>query len=593
MFGALAPVAARPAAAATYTTFHFTNVKVPMRDGVKLEVNIWAPDVPAGVKVPVILTLSPYNILNFGPGPTDGTTLPDTQATWFVPRGYARAFADVRGTRNSEGCYDYGGLGEQHDGYDLVEWLGTQPWSNGSVGMVGTSYEGTTANAAAAQHPPHLKAIVPIASINKWYDYAYELGTRYFLNSEHATDEGIDTPAGFTYGFGIIPPFDPAGNPVNVVTRISPCDRVAQDQHGYNPQPDYDQYWKDRDYLAAEGTSGIPTWIVHGVLDSNVRTWEGTQVYAGTSAVRKLWLGQWPHADGSSRAGPEWQRQMTAWWDRWLMGIPNGIENEPAVDVQFNDGTWHTEQSWPPAGTGELRLFMRPIAGAAGSLDTFAPEYTGETIFDDPSLSENRMLQNPDMADPSRLAYRTGPLKKPLRIAGRPVADLWASTDQTSTHFAVELVDVDAAGKWKIIDRGFGNARYRNGLELGQDLTPNQPYEFRIPILDNDYTFPAGHSVGVLVSASNAVWALPDPQRANNTILHGPHTPSSLVLQVVDAAQFGPRPTPASAGAGSGLPGTSTASIGAPHLVVPLVALVLAGILLLGATIAPRGRRRL
>jgi hypothetical protein len=89
------------------------------------------------------------------------------------------------------------------------------------------------------------------------------------------------------------------------------------------------------------------------------------------------------------------------------------------------------------------------------------------------------------------------------------------------------------------------------------------------------------------------VWALADPQRANNTILHGPHTPSSLVLQVVGAAQFGPRPTPSSAGAGSGLPGTSTAAIGAPRPVVPLVALALAGLLLFGATIAPRGRRRL
>jgi X-Pro dipeptidyl-peptidase len=579
---AAAPASAAPvpaaSPAATYSTFHFTNVKVPMPDGVHLDVNIWAPDVPAGVKVPVILTLSPYNILNFGPGPASATSLPDDQATWFVPSGYARAFADVRGTRNSEGCYDYGGLAEQHDGYDLVQWLGTQPWSNGNVGMVGTSYEGTTANAAAAQHPSHLKAIVPIASINKWYDYAYELGTRYFLNSEVPTDEGIDTPAGFTYGFGIIPPFDPSGNPINVVTRISPCDRLAQDQHGYNPEPDYDQYWKDRDYLASEtSTSTIPTWVVHGLLDNNVRTWEGTQVYEATPAVRKLWLGQWPHADGSSRPGPEWKRQMTAWWDRWLMGIHNGIENEPAVDVQFNDGTWHHESAWPPPGTHDVKFYLHPLAGSSGGLDTTPPAQPGETIFDDPTLSENRMVQSPETADPSRLAYRTGPLKAPLRIAGRPVADLWASSDQTSTHYAVELVDVDASGSWKIVHRGFGNARYRNGLEQGQDLVPGAPYHFRIPILDDDYTFAAGHSIGLLVSGSNVVWALPDAQRANNTILHSADHPSALVLQVVGGAQIqsGPHPPPA-AGAGSNLPNTAVAP---PPYVGAGILLLLGGVI--------------
>ena len=142
---------------AQYNTFHYIHATPAMRDGVHLDVSIWVPDVPAGVKIPVILTLTPYNVLNFPTG-VDPTTLPDSQASWFVPRGYARAFADVRGTRNSEGCYDYGGAGERHDGYDLVEWLAAQTWTNGGadgvpVGMVGTSYEGTTANAAAREHP--------------------------------------------------------------------------------------------------------------------------------------------------------------------------------------------------------------------------------------------------------------------------------------------------------------------------------------------------------------------------------------------------------------------------------------------------------
>jgi X-Pro dipeptidyl-peptidase len=557
-----AAATATPAGAAqppgNYPDHTYQDVKVPMRDGVHLDVNIWRPVVPTGVKVGVILTLSPYNILNLTPLPAT-SALPDTYADWFVPRGYARVFADVRGTRNSEGCYDYGGLNEQRDGYDLVQWLGTQPWSNGNVGMMGTSYEGTTANAAAAQHPSHLKAMIPIAAINKWYDYAYELGVRYFLNSEVATDEGIDTPAGFTYGFGIIPPFDPSGNPVNVVQRISPCDRLAQDQHGYNPiNPDYDRYWKDRDYLAAATNSGIPTWIVHGLLDNNVRTWEGTEVYERSTSVKKLWLGQWPHADGSSRQGPEWRRQMTLWWDHWLLGVNNSLLQEPRVDVQFNDGSWHHESDWPPPGSHDLTLFMHPAAGRAGVLDTTRPADKSETIFDDPSLTENRMLMNPDGSDPSRLAYRTGPLQAALRVVGRPTVDLWASTDQPSTHYALELVDIDPSGAWTIVHRGFGNPRYRAGLEKAVDLVPGQPYRFQVPILDDDYTFARGHSIGLLLSGSNAVWSLPDVEhRANNTILHSGDHASALVLQVAGAASFSPRP-PAGA---PGLPTTAAATL--------------------------------
>jgi X-Pro dipeptidyl-peptidase len=365
---------------------------------------------------------------------------------------------------------------------------------------------------------------------------------------------------------------------MNIVQRIEPCDRLAQDQHGYNLQPDYDQYWKDRDYLNQEATSGIPTWIVHGVQDNNVRTWEGTQVWAAMSGPKKLWLGQWPHADGSSRDGDEWQRQMTAWWDKYLMGLDSGIDQEPPVDVQFNDGTWHTEVAWPPPGTRDLKLFTHPSAAGGGALDLLPPGDAEESIFDDPTLSENRMLQNPDASDPSRLTYRTAPLAEPVRIAGRPEADIWARSDMTSTHYSVHLADVDEGGRWTIIDRGFGNARYRKGLETGIDLVPGEPYEFRVPILDNDYTFAAGHSIGLVLSSSNVVWALPDPQRATNVVLHTPEQPTSLTLQVVGEVPAGnintyvPPPPD--------LPNTATATAPWPLAVIPagLVAVLLVAV---------------
>src|SRR5687768_14627722 len=91
-------------------------------------------------KVPVLLTYSPYNTLAEN---TPGNLANDDLGQKFVPRRYARAVADVLGTRNSSGCWDYGGANETQSGVDLVKWLAHQRWANGRVGMIGGSYDGT------------------------------------------------------------------------------------------------------------------------------------------------------------------------------------------------------------------------------------------------------------------------------------------------------------------------------------------------------------------------------------------------------------------------------------------------------------------
>src|SRR3954465_5344503 len=180
-------------------------VKVPTKDG-----RIWAEIVRPDVKekVPIILTYSPYNSL----GETPGTSVADDSlAKTFTPKGYARVVADVLGTRNSTGCWDYGGAREQQSGVDLVNALARQSWSNGKVAMIGASYDGTTANMVAVRGAdvPGLAAIAPQAAINHWYGYAFQDGVRYFGNSKVPTDEGVDTPLGFDFGLARTPPTHP------------------------------------------------------------------------------------------------------------------------------------------------------------------------------------------------------------------------------------------------------------------------------------------------------------------------------------------------------------------------------------------------
>jgi X-Pro dipeptidyl-peptidase len=85
--------------------------------------------------------------------------------------------------------------------------------------------------------------------------------------------------------------------------------------------------------------------------------------------------------------------------------------------------------------------------------------------------------------------------------------------------------------------RGFLNARYRNGREVGQDLAPGQPYRASVRFLGNDWVVKAGHRIGLAVMGSNLWWAVPDEQRATTTVLSSPELRSALVLPVEGGAR--------------------------------------------------------
>jgi X-Pro dipeptidyl-peptidase len=171
----------------------FEKYKVPTVDGAEINVEVMRP--AGNLDAPVVLTYSPYNTLSETTSPNLAN---DDIGQRYLEQGYARAVADVLGTRNSSGCWDYGGLKEQQSGVDLVNFLARQAWSNGRVAMIGGSYDGTMATMTAVRGAavPGLKAIVPIVGISRWYGYAYGDGVRYFLNSEVPTDEGPRHAAG-------------------------------------------------------------------------------------------------------------------------------------------------------------------------------------------------------------------------------------------------------------------------------------------------------------------------------------------------------------------------------------------------------------
>src|ERR1700737_2592656 len=133
------------------------NVMVSMRDGVKLAMDVYRParnGVPVSGKFPVILERTPYG--------------KDSIAGWagyFVPRGYVAVGQDTRGRWASEGRWRLQ-RDDPNDGYDTAKWIGEQPWCDGGIGTVGTSYPGATQHALAISNPPYLKAMIPVDAMS-------------------------------------------------------------------------------------------------------------------------------------------------------------------------------------------------------------------------------------------------------------------------------------------------------------------------------------------------------------------------------------------------------------------------------------------
>ena len=483
-----------------YSEFTYERVRAPMRDGVELSVDVWRPVTPKGVKVPIILVLTPYHSVYRALDPVE-EDLPDGDAAIYVPKGYAYAMADVRGTWNSGGCWNYGGRKEIKDGYDLVEWLAKREWTNGNVAMTGGSYDGTTANAAAIANPPHLKTIIPVSAISRWWGYAYQQGTRATYSGESLDiDPPSDTPTDFMFAYGFIPPPEPSTvtNAEQVAMRWNLCERTKKFLKGYDTEPDYDDFWKRRDYLRRAHRVDVPILVTHGQADFNVKTWEGTQWFEALDVPKKVMvIGQWAHAPPRGKY-LGWDPLYERWLERWLYGVKNGVEKTPSVIVQTNDGQWHTEKSW--AGNKPRRLDI-----GKGQ----------RSYFDDGTLTESEMFRR---ADDSRFIRVKLDNSSGIRIAGRPVLHLSAKSDQPSTHFISILLDVDENGTSKVISRAFMNARYRETLRKGKDLEPGKKYRFDLEFIDKDHVVAKDHHLELIIASSSDTWVAPDELRANNTI---------------------------------------------------------------------------
>ncbi len=500
---------------------------IPMRDGVKLATNVYLPDGPG--PFPIVLSRTPYG-KDQGRGDAESIN----------KAGYARVVQDCRGRFKSEGKY-LPWENDIEDGYDTLEWLAKQPWSNGKVGMTGGSALGITTHLAAMSGHPALKAAFVTVSHGSPYQNANYPGGIYLKNMR---EEWLRRQ-------GVPPPDEPK-------PRI-----------GY-----YDDDARRLDLRSYLGKITVPFYGVGGWYDifsqGTIDTFTLLQEKGGPGAKgnQRLVMGGFGHRQlmgdlkYPAEAAGRPMADMIPWFDHWLKGVDNGITKQPRVkyyvlgdpmDKSAPGNEWRSADTWPPPSTA-TSFYLQ----AGGKLATSAPssaEGKLSFVYDPkdpvPSLGGNNLMmdagpmdQRPVSGRKDVLKFETEPLKDAVEVAGKLLAELFVSTDAEDTDFIVKLVDVYPNGyEALVMDQG-QRMRLRNGTFRPELTEPNKVYPIKVDLWSTAIAFNKGHKIAIHVQSSNNprfephtnTWdrlrSYDKAAKATNTVYFNAKQASRLVLPV-------------------------------------------------------------
>ena len=431
----------------------------------------------ATARTPVLMTVSPYvnhsgQTTDYDPeasGPTD--RFDDfIEGAKVLQKGYTYVYVSLRGTGGSAGCTDWGGPGEQADVRRAVEWAAAQSWSTGKVGLYGKSYDGWTGLMGIAQRPHGLGAVVSQEPVYSGYRYLYTHGVR-FSNS-------VATPAVFSAldakpgSLNDSPDYHVNGNQSNLARPGCQALNVTDQQD----DSETSAFWRARDLINKVRGSEIPLFLTQGFLEDNTKPDGAFDFFGNMTGPKRAWFGPWDHVRGNDMAGNRLAMGRTGWfdevmrfYDEHLKGVKGATKKDPPVAVQNSpSGTWREEAAWPPADATKLTSALKAGSYADDGANNGTGSGAGNGVW-----------------------TFSPPLKSAAHLAGDPVvhADVEAPVDRA--NLAANVYDVDAAGKATLVSR----------IET---LTGDGTLD--LPMYGNDWTFAAGHRIGVLLSSGNAEW---------------------------------------------------------------------------------------
>jgi uncharacterized protein len=535
---------------------HFENLRLRMPDGVRLNAILYMPaSARNGTRLATQLCVDPYR------GEPNGWL--ESELVGQARDGFCGMFLDVRGTGGSEGsCTDEYSVQEYEDTVHVLEWLSKQPWSNGAVGMYGTSYSAFNSLWAAANYkPPALKAIFVRGGTDDRYtdDVHSPGGIMMMVDGSWALGMITDnaTPAAPDYDL----------NSASSLARWNTAPWLSVYLDNQLDGPHY-----RRGSLAPDqyGLLTTPAYLAGGYLDM-YQNYVPRIMHRSPAYTHGL-LGPWHHSMNWPGPVVNWRRLQSRWFDHFCNGRENGVMKEPRATFymptwrrqKFRDagaipGEWRYADSWPESvfAPGK-RLYLQPrealpvsvalradpmpslggdLAELAGNASALRLRYvagtggTSESIG--PDSYEGYFGIDSREDDAWAMCFDTPPLREPVEILGFVKANLFAASTAPQANWIVRVNDLAPDGTSYIVTYGFLNGTHRHSHVTPEPLVPGEMVELAFDLFCTGYRFPAGHRIRVAVTNAYFPVVWPSPYPMVTTLFTGGQHASFVALPVL------------------------------------------------------------
>ena len=505
-------------------THHFVEFDLPLEEGGsapngQVSLAVWVPVMEGNMTVPVIAEFGPYfdeASVETGGIEEPGTWLGTMMIEQIIPHGFAFAQVSVMGTGRSNHCMDLMGTAEQLGVDAAVTWLGTQDWSNGNVGMIGKSYDGSTPWQAAMFGNEHLTTIVPISGL---------IGVMELMWRNGSSEARAPIMHNGVYGsYGFDGDLEDTGNmcPDYIA---GPATGGAAWAWGSEAAG---EYWAERYFLdrVIDNYNGS-VYLIQGMHDWNVDPHMAVptinRLYDADIEAKGL-FGQWDHdypdrpqimfdRSGVGRGGeafPEmvrmdWMQDLLEWFTYYLK--EEGPQPWLGVEIQSNQGDWRFEDRYPMSETTE-------VVWELGSADLMSSG-DGNAIRPDAS---------------SGPVYQTPPLEEDLYFGGLPRLHVNVNTATLGGQIYALMEDC-FEGTCIHIGHAIMDLRYHAGGSQVQTWTP--VFEEITAVMEffpMDVEVEAGHSIKLTLRSTGEDY-LPS---AASTLVTVVDSGSTLQLDVFD-----------------------------------------------------------
>jgi uncharacterized protein len=536
----------------------FESVRIRMPDGVRLAALLYLPSVIRR-PIPGLLHTVPYRH-----SPDMGSYM---QMGYYAQRGYAELYLDVRGTGGSDGvALDEYTVAEHADTVHVLEWLSKQRWSNGAVGMYGTSYSAfNSLQIATEYHPRALKAIFVLCGTDD----------RYTDDIHHPG--GIMLMVDNSWALGMVTKNATPGAPEFVMDNQAALDRwntppwLQVYLHNQLDGPHYRRGSLAPDYSRLK----TPTFLGGGYLDMYQNF--VPRVMHSSPAVSHGILGPWHHS--MTWPGPvvDWYALRLRWFDHWLKGVDTGMLSEARVSFylpewkrkSFRDagsipGEWRFLDAFPdtvfnpgdklflrptPELPREAALSMDPPPGRGGGLSELVGDASALKLRYHPSRGGSTDSLGPDGSEgyyglDAReenlwgLSFDTPPLKMPVEMLGFARAHLYVSSTAPLANWMVQLYDLAPDGTSYLVTRGFLNGSHRRSHTNPEPLVPNEIYPMDVQLFCAGYRFSPAHVIRVVITNAEFPVVWPSPYPMTTTLYTGGDQPSFIALPVLPALTY-------------------------------------------------------